>query len=88
MNIPRPEYPRPQMARPVWTNLNGQWEFDFDFSDSGKARGLAQAEHLNGSILVPFCPESRLSGIVQTPVQRGPGGLKRPAAAAFRRGGL
>lgn len=63
MNIPRPEYPRPQMARPVWTNLNGQWEFDFDFSDSGKARGLAQAEHLNGSILVPFCPESRLSGI-------------------------
>ena len=63
MNIPRPEYPRPQMARPVWTNLNGQWEFDFDFSDSGKARGLAQAEHLSRSILVPFCPESRLSGI-------------------------
>ena len=43
MNIPRPEYPRPQMARPVWTNLNGQWEFDFDFSDSGKARGLAHS---------------------------------------------
>ena len=63
MNIPRPEYPRPQMVRPIWTNLNGEWEFDFDFSDSGRARGLPEAEHLEQTILVPFCPESRLSGI-------------------------
>ncbi len=63
MNIPRPEYPRPQMVRNVWCNLNGLWEFAFDFSNSGKARGLVQQEHLEQTILVPFCPESKLSGV-------------------------
>ena len=62
-NIPRPEYPRPQMIRNDWINLNGQWEFEIDHSVSGKARKLYEAEHLAGHITVPFCPESELSGV-------------------------
>ncbi len=63
MDIPRPEYPRPQMVRAGWLNLNGRWEFEFDPGLSGIARGLPQAERLRGEIIVPFCPESRLSGL-------------------------
>ena len=40
MDIPRPEYPRPQMVREAWLNLNGIWEFEFDPGLSGIARGL------------------------------------------------
>lgn len=61
--IPRNEYPRPQMVRSNWINLNGEWEFDFDFGCSGKERGMQNAAHLEKAILVPFCPESSLSGI-------------------------
>lgn len=59
----RPEYPRPQFARKDWINLNGKWEFEMDHSVSGKERGLQKAKKLNGHILVPFCPESKLSGV-------------------------
>ena len=62
-NIPRPEYPRPQFERNDWINLNGSWNFDFDFSKSGKERSLFDAEGFEKSIIVPFCPESPLSGI-------------------------
>ena len=61
--IPRPEYPRPQMVRQNWINLNGSWEFEIDQSVSGKERKLFEAEHLAGNITVPFCPESELSGV-------------------------
>lgn len=61
--IPRPEYPRPQMVRADWLNLNGEWEFEIDNSVSGKARGLHKADSLNSKIVVPFCPESELSGV-------------------------
>ena len=64
--IPRPEYPRPQMVRERWLNLNGSWQFDFDFGRSGRARGLAKAVSLPETITVPFCPESKLSGIGYT----------------------
>ena len=63
MLIPRSEYPRPQMVRDAWVNLNGQWEFQFDHGRTGRERGVQKAEHLDSTILVPFCPESRLSGI-------------------------
>jgi len=63
MNIPRNEYPRPQMVRKEWLNLNGEWEFEFDFGKSGKERGVLQKAKLERTILVPFCPESKLSGI-------------------------
>lgn len=61
--IPRPEYPRPQLMRNDWINLNGIWEFEIDSGNSGRARNLHQAERLSQTICVPFCPESTLSGI-------------------------
>ena len=63
MSIPRPEYPRPQYVRETWLNLNGCWEFALDPGCSGRARGLAAAEKLEQKIIVPFCPESSLSGV-------------------------
>ncbi|MDX3319672.1 glycoside hydrolase family 2 TIM barrel-domain containing protein [Streptomyces sp. ME03-5684b] len=59
---PRPEYPRPQFRRDRWLNLNGTWEFEIDRSDTGRERGLLERE-LAGEIVVPFAPESALSGV-------------------------
>lgn len=55
-NQPLPEYPRPQLARADWMNLNGPW----DYAITGSARQPAEYE---GSILVPFSPEAELSGV-------------------------
>lgn len=62
---PRPEYPRPQFRRDAWLNLNGAWQFEIDRSDTGLERGLTDRD-LADRILVPFCPESELSGIAET----------------------
>lgn len=64
--IPRPEYPRPQFERTDWINLNGSWTYTFDFSESGQERGLAKSEGFESTITVPFCPESKLSGVEHT----------------------
>jgi len=61
--IPRPEYPRPDLLRTNWLNLNGEWDFALDLSDSGEERGLPQGEGFDRKILVPFAPESPLSGV-------------------------
>ena len=64
--IPRPEFPRPQFFRgdDKWINLNGEWEFEFDFGKSGKQRGFEKTDApFTRRINVPFCPESKLSGI-------------------------
>lgn len=61
--IPRPEYPRPQFVREPWLNLNGTWTYTFDPGKSGMQRGLAQSDGFGDEILVPYCPESRLSGV-------------------------
>lgn len=62
--IPRPEHPKPQFQRESWMNLNGPWAFEIDHGNSGEARGLfAPDATLNGTITVPFCPESKLSGV-------------------------
>jgi beta-galactosidase/beta-glucuronidase len=53
---PRPEYPRPHLRRPRWLDLNGEWEFGAGAEPSFERR-----------ILVPFCPESELSGIGELP---------------------
>ena len=37
--VPRPEYPRPQLCRENWTNLNGEWRFAFDDEDRGRREG-------------------------------------------------
>jgi beta-galactosidase/beta-glucuronidase len=62
---PRPEYPRPQFVREAWLSLNGEWQFEIDRSDTGLERGLRERE-LTDRIVVPFCPESELSGIGET----------------------
>ena len=43
-------YPRPQMKRESYLNLNGDWDFAVNYENQGQIR-------------VPFCPESRLSGL-------------------------
>ena len=62
MTTPRPEYPRPQFVREDWLCLNGPWQFEIDQGDSGLERGLL-TRPLTGHITVPFCPESKLSGV-------------------------
>jgi len=62
-DIPRPEYPRPQFERSDWINLNGEWTYVFDFGRSGSQHGFAESKGFDDKILVPFCPESKLSGV-------------------------
>ena len=67
------EYPRSELVRENWIDLNGEWDFAFDFADT-----LVQQHPLTSDkhdviyaiekdfplrIRVPFCPESELSGI-------------------------
>jgi len=52
-----PEYPRPQMVREKWTNLNGLWQYAI------RPKSESQPEKWDGEILVPFCIESALSGV-------------------------
>jgi len=61
--IPRPEHPRPDAYRPNWMNLNGEWQFEIDAAGNGESRGLSSGKNLSNKIIVPFCPESKLSGI-------------------------
>ena len=64
-DIPRPEHPRPDLRREDdwWMNLNGVWQFAHDPGVSGEARGYTSGTEFDSQIVVPFCPESRLSGI-------------------------
>ena len=65
--IPRPEYPKPQFRRDTWLNLNGAWAFAFDFENQGLSGHWEQdPAKFDKKILVPFCPESKLSGIHYT----------------------
>ncbi len=51
-----PEYPRPQLVRENWQNLNGLWDYAITAKD-------AKPEAYEGKILVPFAAESALSGV-------------------------
>lgn len=51
-----PEYPRPQLERTDWVNLNGEWEYAI------KPKGEVEPKSFDGNILVPFAVESSLSG--------------------------
>lgn len=62
--IPRNEHPNPNFKRDNYIILNGEWDFDFDFGNSGKERKLFAVDTVfSKKINVPFCPESELSGI-------------------------
>jgi len=52
-----PEYPRPQLERGDWQNLNGEWEYAI------KPVGDVEPATFDGKILVPFAVESSLSGV-------------------------
>ena len=64
--LPRAEYPRPQMQRDQWLNLNGQWTYKFDFGRTGHEQGWEASTGFDKQITVPFCPESELSGVHYT----------------------
>jgi beta-galactosidase/beta-glucuronidase len=73
--VPRPEYPRPQLRRQDWTNLNGEWSFAFDDPDAGLANGWQNTEvatlrsndsPFDRKITVPFCYQSKHSSIGDT----------------------
>lgn len=60
----RSEHPKPQFERENWLNLNGDWQFEIDNGNSGYERKLYLSDaELSSKINVPFCPESKLSGI-------------------------
>ena len=50
------EYPRPQMKRGEWQNLNGLWEYAIT------PKNNVEPKKFDGEILVPFAPQSALSG--------------------------
>ncbi|MFI8093033.1 AbfB domain-containing protein [Streptomyces sp. NPDC086080] len=54
---PLPEYPRPQLTRLDWANLNGIWDFAVTSADAGRPASFSE------QIRVPFVAESALSGI-------------------------
>ncbi len=54
-----PEYPRPQLVREKWENLNGLWDYAIAEKDA------AQPATWDGQILVPFPVESALSGVMK-----------------------
>lgn len=61
---PRPEYPRPRLRRKNnWLNLNGEWFFETDPGRSAEDRKFYERDSLSGKIVVPFVPESELSGV-------------------------
>ena len=65
-NMPRTEYPRPNFYRSEWYCLNGEWEFAYDYGQSGEERGMQTGGEYPLKITVPFCVESKLSGIGNT----------------------
>jgi beta-galactosidase/beta-glucuronidase len=54
-----PEYPRPQLVRDRWANLNGLWDYAI------RPRAEGRPETFDGRILVPFPVESALSGVMR-----------------------
>lgn len=63
--VPLSEYPRPQMERDDWVCLNGKWDYfgGKDAPDALEPSRPATFDGAAGKILVPYCPESFLSGV-------------------------
>ncbi|MBW3468106.1 glycoside hydrolase family 2 protein [Arthrospiribacter ruber] len=58
-DTPLAEYPRPQMVRKSWMNLNGTWQYSI------QEKGKSMPTEFDGNILVPFPAESYLSGVMK-----------------------
>ena len=54
---PLPEYPRPQLKRVGWLNLNGLWDYAIT------SKNTWEVTSFDGQILVPFAVESAISGV-------------------------
>lgn len=63
VGTPLPEYPRPQMVRADWMNLNGEWQLRQSATDDAPVFGQTLPERIN----VPFPVESALSGVMRAP---------------------
>ncbi len=61
--VPRPEYPRPQLVRDRWLNLNGEWALAFDPEDRGLRERWMSGLRDATPVIVPFCIESPASGV-------------------------
>ena len=59
MQHPLPEYPRPALRRDSFENLNGPWQYAITHS-------AKFPEHWDGTILVPYSPETKASGVGRT----------------------
>lgn len=56
-------HPRPDFRRDNWTDLKGLWEFEFDDQNEGEWEHWYESHKFTQSILVPFCYQSKLSGV-------------------------
>jgi hypothetical protein len=60
-------HPRPQLVRPRWVDLSGEWEFEYDDHEVGESGHWGDGtRHFDRRIIVPFPPESAASGIGDT----------------------
>ena len=62
----RKEHPRPIFYRKDWLNLNGKWSCEFSKDIKGFSKTKLNKKKFRKKINVPFCPESKLSGIGHT----------------------
>ncbi|MCO5234622.1 MAG: beta-galactosidase [Chitinophagaceae bacterium] len=81
---PLPEYPRPQLTRKSWMNLNGLWQYTI----IPRGSATAAPAQFDGNILVPFAVESSLSGVGKTVGKENELWYKRTVKipSAFRKG--
>ena len=59
----RKDYPRPQLMRSAWQNLNGEWDFAFDEENRGVRENWQNGISKQKKIQVPFSYETKASGI-------------------------